>query len=189
MTAPLFFTLVRLIGSFTLVPFILLYVPQYNNLISHIVPVVGMLFLSITDYLDGYLARLYHQETSSGAFLDQIADKFFVAISLICFTILGQLSIWLTLFFILREVGITVVRLLAKKNHMRIVVSHWGKWKSTFQYLYLINTTLVIAVPSYETSLNLIGTFFLIGAVVLSFWSAVQYMSLFLCKWSTRRSC
>ena len=71
---------------------------------------------SLTDTLDGYLARKYHLVTNFGKFMDPLADKLLVCSALICFTATGQLAAWITIIIIAREFIISGFRLIAADN-------------------------------------------------------------------------
>ena len=88
---------------------------------------------SLTDTLDGYLARKYHLVTNFGKFMDPLADKLLVCSALICFTATGQLAAWITIIIIAREFIISGFRLIAADNGIVIAASYWGKFKTVSQ--------------------------------------------------------
>lgn len=126
---------------------------------------------SLTDLLDGYLARKYHLVTNFGKFMDPLADKLLVCSALICFTSTGQLPAWITIIIIAREFIISGFRLIAADNGIVIAASYWGKFKTVSQMLMVI---LLI--------LDLGGVFHTIAqvlmwiALVLTVVSLVDYM-------------
>ena len=93
---------------------------------------------SLTDTLDGYLARKYHLVTNFGKFMDPLADKLLVCSALICFTATGQLAAWITIIIIAREFIISGFRLIAAENGVVIAANYWGKFKTVSQMIMII---------------------------------------------------
>ena len=93
---------------------------------------------SITDTLDGYIARKYHLVTNFGKFMDPLADKLLVCSALICFTATGKLAAWITIIIIAREFIISGFRLVAADNGIVIAASYWGKFKTVSQMIMII---------------------------------------------------
>ena len=86
---------------------------------------------SLTDTLDGYLARKNNLVTNFGKFMDPLADKLLVCSALICFTAMGKLAAWITIVIIAREFIISGFRLVAADNGIVIAASYWGKFKNS----------------------------------------------------------
>ena len=103
---------------------------------------------SLTDTLDGYLARKYHLVTNFGKFMDPLADKLLVCSALICFTATGQLAAWITIIIIAREFIISGFRLVASDNGVVIAASYWGKFKTTFQMIAII--LMILHIPALD---------------------------------------
>ena len=93
---------------------------------------------SLTDFLDGYLARKNNQVTNFGKFMDPLADKLLVCSALICFVANGQLPAWIVIVIIAREFIISGFRLVASDAGVVIAASYWGKFKTTAQLLMII---------------------------------------------------
>ena len=93
---------------------------------------------SLTDLLDGYIARKYHLVTNSGKFMDPLADKLLVCSAMLCFVEKGMLSAWFVIIIISREFIISGFRLIASDNGVVIAASYWGKFKTVFQMLMVI---------------------------------------------------
>lgn len=102
------------------------------------VALVIFIAASLTDTLDGYLARKYHLVTNFGKFMDPLADKLLVCSALICFTSTGQLAAWITIIIIAREFIISGFRLIAADNQIVIAASMWGKVKTVCQMFMVI---------------------------------------------------
>lgn len=93
---------------------------------------------SLTDFLDGKIARKYNLVTNFGKFMDPLADKLLVCSALICLIELGQLPAWMVIIIISREFIISGFRLVASDNGIVIAASYWGKFKTTFQMAAVI---------------------------------------------------
>ena len=110
---------------------------------------------SLTDFLDGNIARKYNLVTNFGKFMDPLADKLLVCSALICLIELGQLPAWMVLIIISREFIISGFRLVASDNGVVIAASYWGKWKTVFQMISVILLILNIEALSMVTTLAL----------------------------------
>ncbi|MDO4297649.1 MAG: CDP-diacylglycerol--glycerol-3-phosphate 3-phosphatidyltransferase [Lachnospiraceae bacterium] len=100
----------------------------------------ALLFIlaSITDWLDGYLARRDHLVTDFGKFMDPIADKLLVCSALICLVEKQMLAGWIVIIIIGREFIISGFRLVASDKGVVIAASYWGKFKTVSQMLMVI---------------------------------------------------
>ena len=85
---------------------------------------------SITDFLDGYLARKYNLVSSVGKIMDPLADKLLTFGALVCFIQLEVVSVWAPIIIIAREFIISGFRLVASDNGIVIAASYWGKFKT-----------------------------------------------------------
>ena len=108
---------------------------------------------SLTDFLDGNIARKYNLVTNFGKFMDPLADKLLVCSALICLIELGQLPAWMVLIIISREFIISGFRLVASDNGVVIAASYWGKWKTVFQMVSVI--LLIVNIPALSMVTNL----------------------------------
>ena len=126
---------------------------------------------SLTDLLDGKIARKYNLVTNFGKFMDPLADKLLVCSAMICLIEKGSLAAWIVIVIIAREFIISGFRLVASDNGIVIAASYWGKFKTVSQMLMVI---LLI--------LDLGGVFHTIAqvlmwiALVLTVVSLVDYM-------------
>ena len=93
---------------------------------------------SLTDMLDGKIARKYNLVTNFGKFMDPLADKLLVCAALICLVELEQLPAWMVIVIVSREFIISGVRLVAAEQGIVIAASYWGKFKTTFQMVAVI---------------------------------------------------
>ena len=133
---------------------------------------------SLTDWVDGYLARRLGQSTRFGAFLDPVADKIIVVTALIL--IVGRYADpWLTvpaLIIVGREIVITALReWMAEVNRRGIIAVNWtAKIKTTFQMAAVI--VLLATPPEPESQWMLLGYGLLYLAVAMTLWSMIVYL-------------
>ncbi len=102
--------------------------------------IAGIFFIlaSVTDFLDGFLARKYHWVSDFGKLWDPLADKLLTNSVLICLGALGYLPIWLVLIFVIRDIIIDGYRMLAAKAKV-VVAANWiGKIKTVFMMVGII---------------------------------------------------
>lgn len=145
---PTYLTLFRLVLSPFFLPFLFVYVLPYNNLFVTYFVASFFVFLSFTDFLDGYLARKYKQETALGRALDPIADKFLLFSALISLVALHKMYFYWAIIFIGREFFIMGLRIVALENNIKVHVSWLGKLKTIAQIAYI---TMVIVDASYSS--------------------------------------
>lgn len=127
---------------------------------------------SLTDTLDGYLARKYHLVTNFGKFMDPLADKLLVCSALICFTAMGKLAAWIVIVIIAREFIISGFRLVAADNGIVIAASYWGKFKTVSQMILIILMIMDIRNTIFQTLI----TVFIVIAVALTIISLADYI-------------
>lgn len=99
---------------------------------------------SLTDLLDGKIARKYNLVTNFGKFMDPLADKLLVCSAMICLIAMNRLKAWIVIIIICREFIISGFRLIAAENQIVIAASYWGKFKTTFQMIMIIMLILNI---------------------------------------------
>lgn len=94
---------------------------------------------SITDKLDGYLARKNNQVTTFGKFLDPIADKILVLAAMIILVEIGKIPAWIPIIILFREFAVSGYRLVAATNGGEVIAaSNWGKLKTVTQMIAII---------------------------------------------------
>lgn len=99
---------------------------------------LGLFILaSLTDMLDGQIARRYNLVTNFGKFMDPLADKLLVCSALICLIDTGAIPSWMVIVIIAREFIISGFRLIASDNGVVIAASYWGKFKTVFQMVMI----------------------------------------------------
>lgn len=151
-----------------LIPFFVLIAPER--------PFLGALIFgiaSVTDFLDGYLARKRGQITKFGIILDPIADKFLIISALILLVDMARLSAWIAIIIIVREFLVTGLRVVALSKDIVIPSEMGGKLKTSSQIIAIL--CLVVSVDIYGVDLYDVGTVFIWIALGLSIASGVQY--------------
>lgn len=127
---------------------------------------------SLTDLLDGKIARKYNLVTNFGKFMDPLADKLLVCSAMICLIPSGRLPVWAVLVIIAREFIISGFRLVASDNGVVIAASYWGKFKTASQMAMVILLILDIDHPVYQ----IICRIFIWLAVILTVVSLADYI-------------
>ena len=108
---------------------------------------------SLTDMLDGKIARKYNLVTNFGKFMDPLADKLLVCSAMICLVDKGRLASWIVIIIISREFIISGFRLVASDKGVVIAASWWGKFKTTFQMVMIVLMIADIAALSIVTQI------------------------------------
>ena len=145
-------TLMRVI----LVPFFVAFMLIDAIPLNYLWALLVFAIASITDMLDGKIARKYNMITSFGKFLDPLADKILVAAALVCFVQLGWCSAWVTALILAREFVVSGVRLVAASSEKKAVIAAGmlGKLKTAMTMAAIC----VILVYLHRTDLRSIWT-------------------------------
>ncbi len=169
MNLPNKLTILRVI----LIPFFVaaLMIQGGANETMRIVAAVIFIVASLTDLLDGKIARKYNLVTNFGKFMDPLADKLLVCSALICFIELHQIPAWMVIIIISREFIISGFRLVASDNGVVIAASYWGKFKTTFQMIAIV--LMILNIPA----LNLLTQICIWIALILTIVSLIDYLA------------
>ena len=116
-----------------------------NLLVPDILADIIFIIASLTDMLDGKIARRFGLVTNFGKFMDPLADKLLVCTAMIALIDMKRIPAWVVIIIIAREFIISGFRLIAVENGKVIAASWWGKFKTTFQMIMVI---LMIVEPS-----------------------------------------
>ena len=127
---------------------------------------------SLTDLLDGKIARKYNMVTDFGKFMDPLADKLLVCSAMIGLIELGRIPAWIVIIIIAREFIISGFRLIAADNGRVIAASYWGKFKTTFQMFMVILMIANLAISPLPLITQIIKWI----ALVLTIVSLVDYL-------------
>ena len=136
--------------------------------------VAAALFIiaSLTDMLDGKIARKYNLVTNFGKFMDPLADKLLVCSALICMIELRELPAWMVIIIISREFIISGFRLVASDNGVVIAASYWGKFKTNFQMFMII----MLIIDLGTSTAVMIENVLIVIATALTIISLVDYL-------------
>ena len=141
---------------------------------------------SITDKLDGYIARKWNQVTTFGKFLDPIADKVLVITAMIILVELGKMPAWIPSIVVFREFVVSGYRLIAVENGGKVIAaSIWGKLKTVTQMIAIIvafidtNSFGAIfkgSLTGISLAINTVTTVMLIVSVIATIFSGWDYI-------------
>ncbi len=120
-----------------LIPFFVLFMLVDITTVDKWIALAIFIVASLTDLLDGKIARKYNLVTNFGKFMDPLADKLLVCSALICLVELAKLPAWMVIVIIAREFIISGFRLIASDNGVVIAASYWGKFKTVFQMVMI----------------------------------------------------
>lgn len=141
----------------------------YHNYIA----VAIFIIASLTDTLDGYLARKYNLISNFGKFMDPLADKLLVSSALICFVALGSMPAWVVIVIISREFIISGFRLVASDAGVVIAASWWGKCKTVAQMVM----SVLLIVNFSGTVMDLLEQILIYLSLFLTVVSLVDYLA------------
>ncbi|MDD4548816.1 MAG: CDP-diacylglycerol--glycerol-3-phosphate 3-phosphatidyltransferase [Syntrophomonadaceae bacterium] len=128
---------------------------------------------AVTDSLDGYLARKWHQVTRLGIILDPIADKLLITAALISLVELGRVPGWIAIVILGREFAVSGLRAVKAEEGLVIPASPLGKLKTVSQIIAVI---LVILQASYQAYIQIpLGAWAMYIAVIITLISGIQY--------------
>jgi len=145
MNLPNKLTILRMI---MIIPFVILLLGGYD-----IIALVLFIAASLTDMLDGKIARKYNLVTNFGKLMDPVADKLLVCSAMIVLVQMGRIPAWIVIIIISRDFIINGLRLIASDNGVVIAASYWGKFKTVFQMIMICLMIANIAVFSLITDI------------------------------------
>ena len=145
---------------------IFLYIPGLG-MKGDVLAAVIFVLASVTDFLDGKIARKYNLVTNFGKFMDPLADKLLVCSALIALVDLDRIPAWVVIIIIAREFIISGFRLIASDNGVVIAASYWGKFKTTFQMIMIILLILNIGYP-YSNIVNMVIMYIALALTIIS---------------------
>lgn len=167
------------IAAVPIVVFLLLFESKQSCLWAAVVFTVA----SITDWLDGYLARKWGIVTILGKFLDPLADKLIVMAALIMLIPLDRVPAWAVLVILSRELIVSGIRSIASSEGIVIAASDLGKYKTIFQMIAIVGLLLHyryywffgVQLDFLYPSLHNAGIFIFYISLFLTVWSGVDY--------------
>ena len=169
MTFPTVLTIIRML--FSLVFFVFVMVPEVW---AKIVALVLFVIATITDRIDGKIARKYHLVTDLGAFLDPLADKMLVNLAFLALVYLNIVPVWIFAIILVRDFAVDGMRMMAARDGVTISASIYGKVKTTIQMIALI-IILLNLITNIEL-FSILGDIALYLAVILTVFSGFDYL-------------
>ncbi len=127
---------------------------------------------SLTDMLDGKIARARNLVTNFGKFMDPLADKLLVCSAMICLIPSGKLEAWFVIVIIAREFIISGFRLVASDNGIVIAASYWGKFKTVSQMAMII-----VLIADFGGIFDTVGIVLIWASLILTVVSLVDYVA------------
>jgi len=128
---------------------------------------------AFTDWLDGYIARRQNLITSLGKFIDPLADKILVSVTLIMLLSLNRIPAWMVAIIIAREVAVTSLRIAVAHEGIIIEASKLAKYKTAFQLVAAEG--LLIHYTYFNINFHLVGLTLLWIALLITLWSGLIY--------------
>ena len=165
---PNFLTLLRILA----IPVIIVLLLFDNRLTTFFAAIVFSI-ASITDYLDGYLARKYNLVSNLGKMLDPLADKLLISSAFIMLVSLDFMPAWIACIIVGREIAVTGLRSILAEHGEDVAASMLGKYKTGFQIAAVIPLTLHYSY--FGINFIMIGTIMLYGALIFTLWSGIDY--------------
>ncbi|WP_311243369.1 CDP-diacylglycerol--glycerol-3-phosphate 3-phosphatidyltransferase [Microbacterium sp. WCS2018Hpa-23] len=146
-----------------------------DDLVMRWIAAVLFIVAISTDWVDGYLARRYDIVSDFGKLWDPIADKLLTGAGFVGLAVLGELNWWLVIVILIREVGITVHRLIVAKEH--VVAAAWmGKVKTAVQAVALSWALLPLHVLIGLGPWIIVTAFLMIVVLILTVASGIDYI-------------
>lgn len=170
MNLPNKLTILRVI---LIIPFVLCMLLPGVGTAGKYAAVAIFIFASLTDMLDGKIARKNNLVTNFGKFMDPLADKLLVSSAMICLTANDNLAAWIVIIIISREFIISGFRLVASDNGVVIAASYWGKFKTTFQMIMIVMLILDFNNDIYRICTTVITYV----ALILTIISLIDYIA------------
>ena len=146
-------TLLRVI----LVPVFLIFLIGKGIPYGSIIATLIFIIASLTDQLDGYIARSRNQITNFGKFMDPLADKLLVTAALISLVELHLIPSWAAVIIIAREFAVSGLRTLAASDGIIIAASWWGKLKTVTQMAAIITLLLKVNIGVTQASIDFVS--------------------------------
>ncbi|WGS63962.1 CDP-diacylglycerol--glycerol-3-phosphate 3-phosphatidyltransferase [Marinitoga aeolica] len=147
-TAPNILTFIRILATIPM--FIITYDEKY-----YLIAFFVYILVSLTDLLDGYIARKYNLVSDFGKFMDQIADKILINALFIAFLEMHKVSGWFVAIIIVRDIFISGLRMFLANKNVVVAADKWGKLK-TFSQTILIASLYLTPLFSFLDTVNLV---------------------------------
>lgn len=133
----------------------------------HIVALAIFILASVTDFIDGYIARNFNQITDFGKFMDPLADKLLVTSAMLWFVEVGQMTAWALLIVIAREFAVSGLRMVAAPKGIVIAAAWSGKIKTASTMVCIC--LMLLPIP------EILNTICVIVILITTIWSGIEY--------------
>lgn len=170
MNLPIALTLIRIV----LVPLVIVFLISSSR-VSVLIAAVIFIAASLTDWLDGRMARRWNQVTRLGTLLDPVADKLLVAAALVALVQVDVVAAWMAVVIIGRELAVTGLRGVALSMGVVVGASGLGKAKTVSQYVAITMLILERGMPEEFAPFHVLSTAALWVALALTVLSAADY--------------
>ena len=167
MNLPNKLTILRMI---MIIPFVVFMLVPIGGGAAKWIALALFVVASLTDLLDGKIARKYNLVTTFGKFMDPLADKLLVCAALICLVEMGKIPAWIVIIIVSREFIISGFRLVASDKGVVIAAGYWGKFKTTFQMVMIV--LMIADIPA----LSLVTSIVMWAALILTVVSLADYL-------------
>ncbi|MGN0150305.1 MAG: CDP-diacylglycerol--glycerol-3-phosphate 3-phosphatidyltransferase [Clostridia bacterium] len=165
-------TLLRVV----LVPFYMIFLLR-PDFVSQMIALAIFIIASLTDALDGHIARKYNQITAFGKFVDPLADKMLITAAFLVFLAQGIMNVWAVMIVLAREFVVAGIRLSAVTEGKVIAASFWGKLKTVSQMIAVIAAMLLLNISVIPHGVSMLITNILIWiSVVFTVFSGADYL-------------
>ncbi len=191
MNLPNKLTVIRifLVPIMVIIPFLGIDGTVFNIPLSYIIMDIIFIIASLTDKLDGYIARSRNQITNFGKFLDPIADKILVLAAMLILVEKGNLPAWIPIIVLTREFVVSAYRLIAVEQGGKVIAaSNWGKLKTVTQMIAIslafinVNGTNIFfnfintEMTTLELIINMLTSVFMVISVIATVFSGWDYV-------------
>jgi CDP-diacylglycerol--glycerol-3-phosphate 3-phosphatidyltransferase len=172
------------LGRIALVP-MFLYLLSYENRRNSFLAAAVYAVCALTDWVDGWLARISDKVTTLGKFLDPLADKVIVLSALVMLVRLGRVAVWVVVVIVAREFLISGLRTIAATEGLVITASQGGKWKTSLQLTGIIclmlhyHFAISYVFGTWMTDFQAVGGALLYLSLIPGIVSAIDYVRAF----------
>ena len=176
-----------LVPIMVIIPFLGIQGDVYGIPVSYLIMDLIFIIASITDKLDGYIARSRNQVTTFGKFLDPLADKILVLTAMVMFVEMGRLPAWIPIIVIFREFLVSGYRLIAVENSGKVIAANiWGKLKTVTQMIAIILMFLTtqpyfafaskVEMNTGDFIINIFASILMTISVIATIFSGYEYL-------------
>jgi CDP-diacylglycerol---glycerol-3-phosphate 3-phosphatidyltransferase len=172
------------LGRIALIP-VLLWLLYYENRRNSFIAAMVYAVCALSDWFDGWLARISNKVTTLGKFLDPLADKVIVLSALVMLVRLGRVAVWVVVVIVAREFLISGLRTIAATEGLVISASQGGKWKTSLQLCGIIclmlhyHFAIDYLFGTVVTDFQAVGTWRLYLSLIPGIASAIDYVRAF----------